>query len=139
MQGCSIDNWMNPIATQNFNARFVPKFFTCWTTFFLQVTMNYMNLFCLLLGYCRWSIVHFLCSIHKILQSNSISNHPGHDTLASQILLIFSLFLNSVEMMNQWKFQPASIPYSSNVIEIWKFDQNDCSGVKSTILNLSFL
>ena len=53
MQGCSIDNWMNTIATQNSNARFVPKFFTCWTTFFLQVTMNYMNLFCLLLGYCR--------------------------------------------------------------------------------------
>ena len=46
------------------------------------------------------------------------------------------VFVDSVEMINFWKFQPSS-PYDSEVIEIWKFDQNGCSGVKSAILNFS--
>ena len=50
-------------------------------------------------------------------EGNSISNHPGHGTLTSQILLIFSSFVDSVEMMNPQKFQP-STPYGSEVIEI---------------------
>ena len=44
-----------------------------------------------------------------------MSNHPGHDTLTSQILFIFSLFVDDVEMINPWKFQP-STPYGSKVI-----------------------
>ena len=67
-----------------------------------------------------------------------MSNHPGHDTLTSQILSFFSQFVDSVEMINLWDFQPIA-PYGSEVIEIWKFDQNGCSGVKSAILNLRFL
>ena len=35
-----------------------------------------------------------------------MSNHPGHDTLTSQILLIFSLFVDRVEMINPQKLQP---------------------------------
>ena len=62
----------------------------------------------------------------------------GHDTLISQILFIFSLFVDSVEMINPGKFQ-SSTPYGSEVIEIWKFDQNSCSEVKSAILKLCFL
>ena len=31
---------------------------------------------------------------------NSMSNHPGHDTLTLQILLIFSPFVGSVQMIN---------------------------------------
>ena len=72
---------------------------------------------------------------------NSMSNHPiffDVDTLTSQILFIFSLFVYNVQMINPWKFQP-STPYGSKVIGIWKFDQNECSRVKSTILNLCFL
>ena len=69
----------------------------------------------------------------RIIMSNSISNHPGDDTLTSQILFIFTLFVNSVEMINPWKFQPPT-PYSFKVIEIWKFVWNGCSGVKSVIL-----
>ena len=53
-------------------------------------------------------------------RGNSMSNHPWHDTFTSQILFIFSLFLDSVEMINPWRFQP-SPPYSYKVIEIWKF------------------
>ena len=71
---------------------------------------------------------------------NSMSNHPiflDVDTLTSQILFIFSLFLDNVEMNNPWKFK-SSTPYSSKFIEIWKFDRNGCSGVKSTILNYVF-
>ena len=33
-------------------------------------------------------------------QGNFMSNHPGHDTLTSQILFIFSLFVDDVEMIN---------------------------------------
>ena len=62
---------------------------------------------------------------------NSMSNHSGHDS-TSQILFIFSLFVDSVEIINPWKFQP-SIPYSSKVMEICKFVWNGYSGVKSTI------
>ena len=64
---------------------------------------------------------------------NSMSNHPGHDTLTSQILLIFLLFVDNVETINPWKFQ-TSTSYGSKVIKIWKFDWNGCS-----ILNLRFL
>ena len=31
---------------------------------------------------------------------NCMSNHPGHDTLTSQILFIFPLFVDSVEMID---------------------------------------
>ena len=48
---------------------------------------------------------------------NSMSNHPGHDIHTSQILFIFLLFVDSVEMTNSCKFQP-STPYRSKVIEI---------------------
>ena len=64
---------------------------------------------------------------------NSMSNHPGHDTLTSQILLIFSLVVDNVETINPWKFQ-TSTSYGSKVIKIWKFDRNGCSS-----LNLRFL
>ena len=72
---------------------------------------------------------------------NSMSNHPiflDVDTLTSQIVFIFSLFVDNVEMVNPWKFQP-SFPYGSNVIEIWKIDRNGCTGAKSAILILRFL
>ena len=50
-----------------------------------------------------------------------------------------NLNIQEIELFtNPWKFQP-STPYSSKVIEIWKFDRNGCSGVKSTILNICFL
>ena len=64
-----------------------------------------------------------------------MSNHPIYldvDTLTSQILFIFSLFVDNVEIINHWRFQ-SSTPYSSKVIEIWKFDQNQSSRVKSAI------
>ena len=67
-----------------------------------------------------------------------MSNHPVFldvDILTSKFLFIFSLFVDDVEMINPWKLQPSS-PYGSKVIEIWKFDQNGCSRVKSAILNL---
>ena len=70
-----------------------------------------------------------------------MSSHPvvlDVDTLTSQILLTFSLFVDNVEMMNPWKFQP-STPYSYKVTEIWKFDRNGFFGVKSAILNSRFL
>ena len=54
-----------------------------------------------------------------------MSNYPGHDTLIIQILFIFSIFLDSVEMIDPWKFKP-STPYSSEAIEIFKFDRNGC-------------
>ena len=72
-----------------------------------------------------------------VILSNSMSNHPGHDPLTSQIFFIFSLFVDSVEMINPWKFQPSTL-YGSKVTEIWKFDRNGCSGIKS-FLNLYFL
>ena len=57
-----------------------------------------------------------------------MSNHPiflNVDTITSQILFIFSLFVDNVEMINPWKLQP-STPNGSKVIEIWKFDRNGC-------------
>ena len=67
-----------------------------------------------------------------------MSNHSGHDTLTSQIVFIFSLFVDNAEIINPWKFK-TSTPYGSEVIETCKFDQNGCSGVRSAILNLRFL
>ena len=49
----------------------------------------------------------------------------------------FSLFVDNVEMINPWKFQTSTL-YKSKVIEIWNFDQNGCSRLKSAILNLCF-
>ena len=40
-------------------------------------------------------------------------------------------------MINPWKFYPWT-HYNSKVIEIWKFDRNGRSRVKSAILNLTF-
>ena len=74
------------------------------------------------------------------LLGNSMSNNTiflDVDTLTSQILIIFSPFVDNVEIINSWKFQPQT-PYSSKVNKIWKFDTNGCSGVKSAILNLLF-
>ena len=39
-----------------------------------------------------------------LTMGNSMSNHPGHDTLTSQVLFIFSLIVDNVEMINPWKF-----------------------------------
>ena len=50
----------------------------------------------------------------------------------------FSPFVDSVEMINLQKFQPSTFD-GSEVNEIWKFEQNGCSGVKFAILNLGFL
>ena len=72
------------------------------------------------------------------LLGNSMSNDPEYDTLTSQILFIFSFFVDNVEMINPWKIQP-STSYSYEVIEIWKLDRNGRSGVKSAILNLPLL
>ena len=69
-----------------------------------------------------------------------MSNRPiflDVDTLTSQTLFIFSLFLDNVEMINPWRLQP-STSYGFKVIEIWKFDRNGCSGVKSAILDYVF-
>ena len=52
---------------------------------------------------------------HDRIEGNSMSNHPGHDTFTSQILFIFSLFVDIVEMINPRKFQ-SSTPYGSQVI-----------------------
>ena len=41
-----------------------------------------------------------------------MSNHPGHDTLISQILFIFSLFVDSVEMINLPNFSPQLLTVS---------------------------
>ena len=71
---------------------------------------------------------HHAKAIYIYLVGNSMSNHPiflDVDTLASQILFIFSLFVDNVEMTSPWKFQP-STPYGSKIIEIWKFDRNGC-------------
>ena len=79
--------------------------------------------------------------INNLFKGNSMSNHPiflDFDIFTSQILFIFSLFVDNVEMINLWKFQP-STPYSSEVIEIWKLDRNGCSSVKFAILNFCFL
>ena len=54
------------------------------------------------------------------LLGHSMSNRSiflDVDTVTSQILLIFSLFVDNVEMINPWKVQP-STPYGSKVIEI---------------------
>ena len=76
---------------------------------------------------------HILSFFRK---GNSISNDPIFlDVDTSQILLISLLFVDNVEMINPWKLQPPTL-YSSKVIEIWKFDRNGCSRVKSAILNL---
>ena len=40
-------------------------------------------------------------------------------------------------MINLQKFQPSTFD-GSEVNEIWKFEQNGCSGVKFAILNLGF-
>ena len=54
-------------------------------------------------------------------------------------MILDNLNIQEIELFTDpWKFQP-STPYSSKVIEIWKFDRNGCSGVKSTILNICFL
>ena len=58
---------------------------------------------------------------NNINNGNSMSNHPiflDVDTLTSQILLIFSLFVDNVEMINPWKFQPLT-PNGSKVY--WDF------------------
>ena len=68
---------------------------------------------------------HWNCCHTTLRKSNSMSNYPGHDTLTIQILFIFSIFLDSVEMIDPWKFKP-STPYGSEAIEICKFDQNGC-------------
>ena len=47
---------------------------------------------------------HVMTAIKRIKQlvkgGNSMSNHPGHDTLTSHILFIFSLFVDTVERIN---------------------------------------
>ena len=58
--------------------------------------------------------------------------------LISRIWFIFLLYVAYVEMINPWKFQH-STPYGCKVIEMWKFDESGCSGVKSVIVNLHFL
>ena len=85
-----------------------------------------------------WYMVWVCYLNQQRLMGNFMSNHPGHDTLTSQILSNFSLFADSVEMINLWKFQP-STPYGFEVIEIWNFERNGSSGVKPVILNLRFL
>ena len=50
-----------------------------------------------------------------------MSYHPGHNTPTSQILFIFSLYVDG------WNDQ--SLKICSKVNEIWKSDQNGCSGV----------
>ena len=47
----------------------------------------------------------FLEQPNQTHEGNSMSDHPGNDTLTSEILFIFSLFVDSVEMINPCKFQ----------------------------------
>ena len=66
---------------------------------------------------------------NNINNGNSMSNHPiflDVDTLTSQILLIFSLFVDNVEMINPWKFQPLT-PNGSKVY--WDFKNSTEMGV----------
>ena len=63
-------------------------------------------------------------------KGNSKSNYPiflDVDILTSQMLFIFSLFVDNVEMINPWEFETSS-PSDSKVFEIWKFDRNGCFG-----------
>ena len=65
-----------------------------------------------------FNVCVFLLS--NFVMGNSMSNDPiflDVDTLASQILFIFSLFVDNIEMINPRKFQPL-VPYCSKVIEI---------------------
>ena len=60
-----------------------------------------------------------------------MSNHPTFldaTTLTSQVLFLFSIFVDNLEMINPWNFDP-STPHGSKVIEIWKFDWNGCSRI----------
>lgn len=74
------------------------------------------------------------CQIYILFH---VISYPGHDTLTSPILFIFSIFVDSAKMVNLWKFQ-SSTCYGSEVIEIRKFDWNGCFKVKSANLNLHF-
>ena len=42
---------------------------------------------------------------------NSMSNHPGHDTPTSQILFIFSLYVDNVDMIHE-NFSPQLLTVS---------------------------
>ena len=53
-----------------------------------------------------------------------MSNLLGHDTFNFQILFIFSLFADSVEMINPWKFQPSTLMVP--MLLKFEIDQNGC-------------
>ena len=65
-------------------------------------------------------IIIIIIIIIKILFTIIFLMLMQHATLTSQILFIFSLFVDSVEMINPWKFH-LSTSYDSQVIKIWKF------------------
>ena len=60
---------------------------------------------------------------------NSISNHPGHDTLTSQNIFSFAPFAGIIEIWELWKLQLLTSSGSCD-IAIWKIVQNTLSGPK---------
>ena len=62
-----------------------------------------------------------------IIEGNFLSNHPGHDTLTSQISFIFSLFVGSIEMINyqsKWKITLTRLKNGKSHLQDLKINQS---------------
>ena len=65
---------------------------------------------------CHFFVMHiFFC--RNLLWGTSMPDHPGYDTLISQISPTLSQFVDNVEKTKPWKFQ-LSVTYGSRVIEV---------------------
>ena len=82
---------------------------------------------------------NFLINFRDILidWGNSMSNHPDHDTLKSQLFFKLAPLIGIVNKKS-WKFQVLT-PYGSRVMVFKKLTKIAFSGEKSPFLNLVLL
>ena len=135
---------------------FIPKFNIWWPARMFKPSMNILhagNKWRVQRGFSKNSTgnwlpaLSFLGGLYNFCHFVIILGGVFHVTLSnifgcrhpylSNFVRFFTI-IDNVEMINPWKFPP-SILCSSKVIEIWKFDWNRCSNLKSTTLNLCFL
>ena len=92
-------------ALRQINPKKEHDFFEKYTPSILKVYLKYTSsLHQMLIKFTKCASNVLLLSeqnrLESILEGNSTFNHPGHDTLISQILFIFSLFVDTVQMIN---------------------------------------
>ena len=126
----------NPVTTVN----------ECWPVIILSSTRNIYTVSILQISWQYASKVYWI--IRQVYLKDTCFKYASR-VIACQIIFgcwppylsdfvhIF-ITVDYVEMINPWQFR-SSIPYGSKIIEIWKFNWNGCSRVKSAILNLLFL